>query len=263
MSFIAESEPSLCIPRVFNNITEQRIRKVFEEIALGKISRIDIVERKNEKGDAFKRVYIHFSKWFLSEDAQSARNKIISGKEIKIVYENPWFWKVSANKCIPQRTRPYIEFGDVDEFGRSLELRNELESRRPVPPNDRRPPHDRRPQKPQDYLKPKAKMPPKPPTVTKEFVPEVIPVPQVFEPMTPPGTPPRTPPRQNSYLDVDESIDNKLILNYGDVPAPVPKKRGKVHKKKIMFEIEEIVNGEGEEDDLYGDLVFDMETDDV
>jgi hypothetical protein len=83
--------------------------------------------------------------------------------------------------------------------------------------------------------------------------------------MTSPGTPPRTPPRQNSYIDVDDPIDNKLILNYGDVPVPVPvpKKRGKVQKKKIMFEIEEIVNGEEEEDDLYGDLVFDMETDDV
>ncbi len=46
MSFIDEFVPSLCISHIFNNITEQRIRKVFEDLFLGKISHIDIVERK-------------------------------------------------------------------------------------------------------------------------------------------------------------------------------------------------------------------------
>lgn len=101
LRFLAESQPSLCIPRVFNNITDSKIRQVFDELGLGRISRIDIKERKNEKGDPVKRVYIHFEKWFWNENAQSARKKLISGKEIKIVYDNPWFWKVSASKWAP------------------------------------------------------------------------------------------------------------------------------------------------------------------
>ncbi len=101
LRYISESQPSLCIPRVFNNITENRIRQVFDELKLGHIGRVDIKERTNEKGDTFKRVYVHFTKWFWNEDAQSARRKLISGKEIKIVYDNPWFWKVSANKWTP------------------------------------------------------------------------------------------------------------------------------------------------------------------
>jgi hypothetical protein len=101
LRYLAESQPSLCIPRVFNNITEARIRQVFDDLGLGKISRIDIKERKSEKGDSFKRVYVHFDKWFWNEDAQAARRKLVSGKEIKIVYDNPWFWKVSASKWEP------------------------------------------------------------------------------------------------------------------------------------------------------------------
>jgi hypothetical protein len=95
---IAESQPSLCIPRVFNNIDEKRIRRVFDGLQLGKIQRIDIIQRNNENGEKFKRVFVHFDKWNWNEDAQAVRRKLISGKEIKIVYDNPWFWKVSANR---------------------------------------------------------------------------------------------------------------------------------------------------------------------
>jgi hypothetical protein len=124
LRFLAESQPSLCIPRVFNNISEHKIREIFDELCLGKISRIDIKVRKNEKGESFKRLYIHFDKWFWNENAQAARRKLISGKEIKIVYDNPWFWKVSASKwedptgnshekgSPPQRSRVHIELDD-------------------------------------------------------------------------------------------------------------------------------------------------------
>ena len=139
LQYLAESQPSLCIPRVFNNITEARIRQVLFELELGKISRIDIMERKNEKGESFKRVYIHFEKWAWNENAQAARRKLVSGKEIKIVYDNPWFWKVSASKwtgpqhdrapSAHQRPKAHIDFDEephkvVDEFGRDLTLKN-------------------------------------------------------------------------------------------------------------------------------------------
>ena len=138
LNLLAETQPSICIPRVFNNITDKKIRQVFDELSLGKISRIDIVkERKNEKGEVFNRVYIHFEKWFWNEDAQTARRKLILGKEIKIIYDKPWFWKVSASKWEPPKrcdnlsqkqvkssSSVYIKYDDEedDEFGRSLHL---------------------------------------------------------------------------------------------------------------------------------------------
>ena len=95
------SQPSLCIPRLAVGKKDDilSIRSVFEKLKLGKIHHIDIIERKNDKGEAFKRAFIHFERWNDNEETNTIRQKLVSGKEIKIVYDNPWFWKVSANKC--------------------------------------------------------------------------------------------------------------------------------------------------------------------
>ena len=127
LKYVAENQPSLCIPRVFSNIDEKRIRDVFEKLDLGKIHHIDILDRKNEKGETFKRIFIHFEKWYWNSNAQEARRRLLSGKDIKIVYDNPWFWKVSANKANNKEystshesshsiySQPHIDFGDNNE----------------------------------------------------------------------------------------------------------------------------------------------------
>lgn len=89
---------SLCIPRVFLNIDEKRIRKIFNELHLGEIQRIDIVNKITEKGEKFNRVFIHFKSWFENENAKNARERLMNGKDIKIIYDEPWFWKISASR---------------------------------------------------------------------------------------------------------------------------------------------------------------------
>lgn len=144
---LPESFPSLCIPRVFNNITEGKIRHVFNVIGFGKIKCIELREYKNEKGDPFKRAFVHFEKWSSNENAQAARSKLVTGNDIKIVYDNPWFWKISASRCDPSNTRgvsqgitttkPLLKLktkmkipieGETDEFGRDLKLRYDFEN---------------------------------------------------------------------------------------------------------------------------------------
>jgi hypothetical protein len=88
--------PSLCIPRVYSNIDEARIRRVFDELDMGDIQRVDVIGKTNDKGDKFNRVFVHFKQWNASENANIARERLINGKEIKILYDDPWFWKVSA-----------------------------------------------------------------------------------------------------------------------------------------------------------------------
>ena len=90
--------PSLCIPRVYPNISEGRIRKIFDELGMGVIERIDIVSKTTEKGERFNRVFIHMERWFQNSNASIARERLLGGKDIKIVYDDPWFWKVSALK---------------------------------------------------------------------------------------------------------------------------------------------------------------------
>jgi len=62
-----------------------------------------MVQRVNEEsGKSFQRVFVHFKRWANTEEAQRARKRVSEGKEIKIVYDEPWFWKVSMNRSAPR-----------------------------------------------------------------------------------------------------------------------------------------------------------------
>lgn len=116
---------SLCIPRVFPNISEARIHHIFDQLSLGKIERIDIVSTTNVKGEHFNRVFIHFSQWFNNENATNALQRLQRGDEIKVIYDEPWFWKVSLYKKKEQthnkqhhnkqkqQTAVRLEFADI------------------------------------------------------------------------------------------------------------------------------------------------------
>jgi hypothetical protein len=90
--------PSMCIPRVYSNINQGRIRKIFDDLNIGVIEHIDIVSKTTDKGERFNRVFIHMERWFNNSNATVARERLLGGKDIKIIYDDPWFWKVSAYK---------------------------------------------------------------------------------------------------------------------------------------------------------------------
>lgn len=125
MNSVPSNHPILFIPRVFQNIGEQRIKDVLEELQLGVVARVDLVQRSNEQGDKFNRAYIHFKSW--NPDTQKARDRLLAGKEIKIIYDDPWFWKVTAyvnKKPAPkpvEKKIPRISYDDDgDEYGRNI-----------------------------------------------------------------------------------------------------------------------------------------------
>jgi len=89
--------PSLCIPRVEKNITLKRITSTIDKLSIGTIDHIDIIPIKNNHG-CHKRVFIHFKKWFTDERSTQIYNRLQSGDNIKVFYDDPWFWKISLNK---------------------------------------------------------------------------------------------------------------------------------------------------------------------
>ena len=110
---IAANEPILCIPGVFANIKEDRIRRIFADLDLGEVERIDIVVPRapveaSEKQNKFNRVFIHLL-WKQTDQATAARERLLQGKEIKIIYDEPWFWKVSAYKPPVIAAKPKIQ----------------------------------------------------------------------------------------------------------------------------------------------------------
>ena len=118
------SAMSICIPRAFANITEARVRKVFDALHIFQIDHIDMVQRKNEKGELFQRIFVHIKEWSKTAEADKARERLCSGKELKIVYDDPWFWKVALNTWTPKpqavfindrKPRIRIDFGEDNE----------------------------------------------------------------------------------------------------------------------------------------------------
>jgi hypothetical protein len=105
MSALPSNVPGLCIPRVFVNITQERVLKTFNQLGLGAIDHIDMIAREGPNGQKFQRVFVHFRAWASTEEAQNVRQRMLEGKEIKIIYDEPWFWKVSANRSQPRNNQ--------------------------------------------------------------------------------------------------------------------------------------------------------------
>ena len=113
------TEPAIVIPRVFKNITQQRILAIFRKLDLGDIVRIDMVPRSNDSGEDYWRVFVHLA-WGETENSLVVRTKLMDkhgNGEVKIVYDDPWFWKLHASRPAPakvntrrSRPAPFIDF---------------------------------------------------------------------------------------------------------------------------------------------------------
>lgn len=160
---IPDSTPSLCIPRVFSNIGEARIRRIFDELNIGEIGRVDIISKTTEKGEKFNRVFVHFKRWGTDGNAEQARQRLLNGQDIKIIYDDPWFWKISAyrpptvsqshSNRHPQQKAPRLELDDgrPEDCRRPEYRRNRSPERRPRRPerDDRRRPQESRNRSPE------------------------------------------------------------------------------------------------------------------
>lgn len=152
LALLPKTTPSLCIPRVFKNITRERVISTINELNLGSVTRVDMVP--SGAGDKFQRVFIHID-WNSSDVACRARMRLLTGKEIKIIYDEPWFWKVSANRATMTTTSapvrnsgPSLVFdSDSDDADKPRPRPRQRQDQRPRPRHDQRPRprHDQRP----------------------------------------------------------------------------------------------------------------------
>jgi len=103
-NFAKNSDPaqgvSLCIPRVFNNISWKRIKGHLIDANLGFVERVDVVP---VAGKNFKRAFVHFAagKWNMRDaTARQALKALQDGNKIKLTYEDPWFWLVGISGAV-------------------------------------------------------------------------------------------------------------------------------------------------------------------
>jgi hypothetical protein len=91
-----ETGVSLCIPRVFNNIGWRRIKKILISCGWGFVDRVDVVPKGTHK-----RAFIHFApgKWNTrDQQAMDVLKALQDGKQVKVVYDEPWYWLISLSK---------------------------------------------------------------------------------------------------------------------------------------------------------------------
>ena len=134
------TEPAIVIPRVFKNITQQRILTIFGKLDLGDVVRIDMVPRTNDIGEEYWRVFIHLA-WAETENGTAVRTRLLNtdgNNQVKIVYDDPWFWKLHAYCPSPARenTRssrpaPFIDFSTNTSSTEEIE---ESPDKLPPPP---------------------------------------------------------------------------------------------------------------------------------
>ena len=120
------THPSICIPRTFISIRCKPIKAaVFEtlrDLRIGHIERIDVVQKTDSRGERYCTIYVHIQWNMRNELARETRQKLLDGNDVKIVYDEPWFWKCTKSTMEkPEREggdggrrgpRPRIDLGD-------------------------------------------------------------------------------------------------------------------------------------------------------
>jgi hypothetical protein len=109
------SDPfSLFIPRVFPNITKERIIAIFRALDFPVIERIDFLLKNgtNKKTGApqpYNCVYVHF--YGASGNHKRVIDdiwKLIRGETLKIMYDEPWYWLVSLSTAEKPPADPHV-----------------------------------------------------------------------------------------------------------------------------------------------------------
>jgi hypothetical protein len=114
---------SLCIPRVFANISWYRIKQVFIALNWGFVERVDVIP-----SGGTKRAFVHFAPGKFT--ATKVLEALCEGKNVKIVYDEPWYWQISLSRSAkpdeaPERKqRPKVEIAPVLGEGQQLNRRH-------------------------------------------------------------------------------------------------------------------------------------------
>jgi len=84
---------SLFIPRVFLNITANRIKNCVEDFGLGEVERVDLVLKGN-----YNAAYVHFKRWNnTSFTARFQERASDPNQKCFLEYDTPWYWIVLEN----------------------------------------------------------------------------------------------------------------------------------------------------------------------
>jgi len=105
---------SVFIPRVFPNISKSRIIALFEGLDIAVVDHIDFHPKQNSKGEKYNSVYVHFKYWLPTDASRIWENNLRTNKEVKLVYDDPWYWTVLENISTKNDNNNIKELAAID-----------------------------------------------------------------------------------------------------------------------------------------------------
>ena len=138
---------SICIPRVFNNINHRRIKSWFIQNLpnWGFVERVDVVPVYKFGKQIHKRAYVHYAvgQFNMKADDGEGGNilqALVDGNQIQVVYDEPWYWKLSLSKAPRPAEAPKRRVGPtvkIELKGESVYATNtvlrDIDEQHPVP----------------------------------------------------------------------------------------------------------------------------------
>lgn len=91
---------SICIPRVSSTTDKKYIKTIFEKI-IGLPCNIQIVFVDIKNDERFKRVFVNIKYNSVNNKINNLRERLENGKQLKIVYSDPLFWRCSLSTTKP------------------------------------------------------------------------------------------------------------------------------------------------------------------
>ena len=83
------------IPRVFSNISEERISNVFHDLNIGSVEYVDLVPKTSATGQTYNMAFVHFAMIYNTIEAIKFRQEVEDPeKKAVLQYDGPWFWLV-------------------------------------------------------------------------------------------------------------------------------------------------------------------------
>ena len=93
----AVTEPSICIPRLPSSFNDGQLHDIVEQMKLGKVSKIDLINKTDRSGKDYLMAFIHFESWETTGPGGDVRTQLMNDEKLKIVYDEPDFLMMSKS----------------------------------------------------------------------------------------------------------------------------------------------------------------------
>ena len=83
-----DSIPGIYIPFLFYTMDYRKLYKIFQELSIFTIEKIDLNRKTKENGQQYYHAFIHIKSWHQNSTAITFRSELQKNKDVKILYDD-------------------------------------------------------------------------------------------------------------------------------------------------------------------------------